>query len=480
MGSKLSKKKKRNSANEHETIVKLADPAPIPQNLPSTSIQQPQTTELKTPIIEDEIKLYKEVTKIDENNNNNIYKPESYTPQPGFNNKILLYGFMRDIEKGLQGESAMQIIPDTIMQLCDSYYSTPNIIFYFEMFGGGNSLYIVDLDDMDRKLTKNHTLNYNNILPSPLDPNSIHASGMYYKSKIKLPYVIMNQLSDKCKQNTNENSYFDAIFKCGGTKVSVTAATDFCCGYIWNYQDKYFENICQVTLPNYINTDSVGQTLIWSDKRQCLYSIARNTMNVLSFNDDISDNWKWETQSNNLINSFGINRKRIGFMSSVIVRNDMNEERLISVGGGNGDTNSGTGVKYCDLYDIDNDKWIKLSDMNFARHRTGIYHDKWTQRIYIGGGNGAERKIEFYDLNKNKWYFDKKMMPYTTMKHNVYPIIWNQDGHLLYIASVKANGVEFIDLRQDNKKWNVVYDKLDPLFSTNIVWYNATNCRLIQ
>lgn len=66
------------------------------------------------------------------------------------------------------------------------------------------------------------------------------------------------------------------------------------------------------------------------------------------------------------------------------------------------------------------------------------------------------------------------------MKHNFYPIIWKQDGCLLYISSIKANGVEFIDLRQANKAWNVIYDSLDPLFDTDIAWYNAPKCRLLQ
>jgi len=98
----------------------------------------------------------------------------------------------------------------------------------------------------------------------------------------------------------------------------------------------------------------------------------------------------------------------------------------------------------------------------------------------VGGGNGAERKIEFYDVNKNQWYFDRDNIPLTNEKHNVYPIIWLQEGHRLYIASVKANGVEMIDLRQENRKWSVVYDSLDPLFGTHIEWYKAVNCRLIQ
>ena len=179
-------------------------------------------------------------------------------------------------------------------------------------------------------------------------------------------------------------------------------------------------------------------------------------------------NWEWRDE--------GVAQTSHGFMSSVIVKNDASQEKLICVGGSDRDN----GSTRCDLYDIENKEWTKIANMNFPRHRTGIYDDKWQQRIYVGGGNGAERKIEYYDLNKNKWYFDPENIPFTSMKHNIYPIIWQQDGHSLYIASVKANGVEMVDLRQQNRKWNVVYDSLDPLFDTNIVWYNAPNCRLIQ
>eukprot|EP01083_Nonionella_stella_P083974 232293_1 len=407
------------------------------------------------------------------NYNPSDYVPDSYSTCHGLNNRILLYAFMRDMEDSLDGASAMRIIPDTIIHLCDMYYSTQNIIFYFgvESRTQDNLLSIVDLDDMDRQLKKKHIFQY------PLQEASHHyiqCAGMCHQSEIKLPKHIRNKVPLQFHSNTE---YVDILFKCGGwngIKSSVGNINTSCWAYIWKSEDKYFEHICPLQLPAFPKNNCYGQSIVWSGKQQCLYSITRYHLHRFSLHD-----WKWETPNDQqLLTPFAV-RPRRGFMSSVIVTNDLNQERLISVGGGAIESDS-NGVKYCDLYDIEKDEWMTIADLNYGRHRAGVYHDKWSQRLFIGGGNGAERKIEYYDLNKNKWYFDKCNIPLTRRKHNIYPLIWNQDGHLLYIASIKANGVEFVDLRQENRRWNVVYDKLDPLFDTNIVWYNAANCRLIQ
>merc|ERR1712154_475374 len=74
----------------------------------------------------------------------------------------------------------------------------------------------------------------------------------------------------------------------------------------------------------------------------------------------------------------------------------------------------------------------------------------------IGGedGYGFElNKVECYNIEKNIWQW----LPSTNKKHGNFPVVWQEIGqHLLCVGSLTANAIECIDLRQHDKKWNVV------------------------
>ena len=114
--------------------------------------------------------------------------------------------------------------------------------------------------------------------------------------------------------------------------------------------------------------------------------------------------------------------------------------------------------------------------MNYARYSCGIVYDKLLNLVYVGGGHNAENKVEYYDINKNKWI----NIPNTEMSHSSRPVLWT-DNKLLYIASIYSDSMEYIDLRINNKGWNVIYGQ-----NYNTLWHNVfgtrfarnKNCRL--
>ena len=93
----------------------------------------------------------------------------------------------------------------------------------------------------------------------------------------------------------------------------------------------------------------------------------------------------------------------------------------------------------------------------------GICYDNYTQSVYVGGGGkiserskdySALSRVQSYDLNVGKW----KVLPLTVMEHRNYPIMWvDESNHnLLFIGSVFQNGLEYIDLRDDERRWKCV------------------------
>ena len=60
----------------------------------------------------------------------------------------------------------------------------------------------------------------------------------------------------------------------------------------------------------------------------------------------------------------------------------------------------------------------------------------------------AKQKVEYCPLDKNKWI----ALPQTNYSHNNTPKMQKRDNYILYIASVTAECIEFIDLR-DTKCW---------------------------
>ena len=187
-----------------------------------------------------------------------------------------------------------------------------------------------------------------------------------------------------------------------------------------------------------------------------LKTIQRLDINALFVNNDYDwnktfDGWK-------CCNDMNQNRF---IASSVLVPctsfNDNGEkERLFVIGGWNEDD-----LSCGEVYDFRRDQWNEISNLNHARYEAGICYDQQREYIFIGGGyswncNKIIQNCEYYDINKNKWYQD---LPKTKLEHREIPMIWIENNNLLSITSIVGDGIEYIDLRCDNKEWTVVYEK---------------------
>ncbi len=62
------------------------------------------------------------------------------------------------------------------------------------------------------------------------------------------------------------------------------------------------------------------------------------------------------------------------------------------------------------------------------------------------------------------------------MFHGHYPVMWlDNTSNLLFVASVYQNGIEYLDLRCDNRTWNVV-----KMFNSNQTLHNLFGCRMLS
>eukprot|EP01084_Bolivina_argentea_P003571 6717_1 len=132
--------------------------------------------------------------------------------------------------------------------------------------------------------------------------------------------------------------------------------------------------------------------------------------------------------------------------NSTFFRDKNGNEKLFVCGG---DLNGSV-----EVYSFENNKWINVSNTNVSRECAGIYYHKSENLIFLGGGHGAQNKIECYDMYKNEW----NIFPNTNCNHDFYPNLFIDSFHcnILYIISPKSNLCEYIDMRE-GKTWNILY-----------------------
>ena len=143
------------------------------------------------------------------------------------------------------------------------------------------------------------------------------------------------------------------------------------------------------------------------------------------------------------------------YASSCFINLESGKEVLFICGG---DLNGS-----CELFDFDTNLWREdIANNNVSRECAGIYYDKFENQIYLGGGHGAQKKIECYDIYKNEW----NIFPNTQENHDFYPSLFKSSFHydILYIISPKSNLCEYIDKREG--KWEIIheYELHDKLF----------------
>lgn len=167
-----------------------------------------------------------------------------------------------------------------------------------------------------------------------------------------------------------------------------------------------------------------------------------------------SDEWKWRN----------VTKTEIGRQhASCLVIGD-NDEKLMLIAGhqhrGKPNSTTTTGrpaMKRSECYNFELDEWMSLKNARFPRQKSGVWYDRSKENIYlIGGEDGygySSNKCESYDVAKNIW----NRLPSTNGKHGQFPVVWNEIGkNLLCVASMTANCIECIDLRDSTQKWNIL------------------------
>ena len=179
-----------------------------------------------------------------------------------------------------------------------------------------------------------------------------------------------------------------------------------------------------------------------------------NEVFYLSFDHDKSDeNEKWEWKALPTMPNYVMST-----MGCIVNRN------LFVIGGYSVNCDP---LRYTQSFNFDKKEWINLQYIPWphARACAGICNDN-DNKIYIGGGHTDYDiySVPYYDINKNKWFCD---IPNTNILHEDYPSMWIENGgDLLYIASITGNGIEYIDLRDNSRKWIIMYRKLDCVYQS--------------
>ena len=148
-------------------------------------------------------------------------------------------------------------------------------------------------------------------------------------------------------------------------------------------------------------------------------------------------------------------------------------------------------LKSCELYNINTNKMINISDMNIERSKAGSLSIKELNKIIIAGGLGTvntsmdkTNKIsELYDINKNAWHYINKKTKY----FYEYPCILNDynNYNIIYIVGNDGYGnldlgnIEYCDLRSNNPNWDTYkfrnYDNNNPNSLSKIFNLNDNN-----
>ena len=409
----------------------------------------------------------------------------------GDHNNMVVNGYIKRLQNTL---TKRQIIPLEVIQLCIDFYCSRIILIYIDQgtsSSNNNSepfqLSITDFTETSRKYDAKITpSNIPSTQPTPpREPNLIHNAHIYFTKNINLPSKICTEL------NTNERTQFDVIFRYGGNKMCVGNPSSSCNALIWQSNIRRHGNkqktlnIIDYELPQcppYL----LYANIIYSQRYSTLYALGSSVSSqpsIAKLNMNIDrKNMEWKTIDNGRIETR---------TSCILVEKDYDEQILvfetIRFHNTSGDEDSiHSKVKQYNLND-DTVSELKVMGSFPTRHNNGILYDGMDKRVYIGGGHAigcttqeiAAHSVVCMDLVKMKWFDAERYIPKTLLNHDHYPILW-KDGDLLYIASVKGEGIEWIDMRDDNRKWNMYKDSLNTYFDTDIHSYNAFRCRLLR
>ena len=407
---------------------------------------------------------------------------------------LLVHGYVREIESALDNE---RIIPLDIYHICFDFYFTTKIIFYLSALRDIESaasseidlLCAADFDNKQKWKISIQELNKEKSLITLKDAEkgdkwALDGAGISFTRNINLPTVIENQISN------SHIKFNNVVFRCGGaSNDNITGRTAYCAALIFNSHEFHKSNNGPITAHNWklpeLPYTTNGNFVLYSDIRKELWSIGgwngpdpyTDSICTLSFDDkayfeqDLL-NWKWNK----------LNIKLPTARSSVCATMIDKARKLIVVGGETAAEHADMGGDVVNIFDIDEEKCIPdIKNRKCDAIDSGIYYDDINELIYVGGGfqsilGNVSKMVECYDIEKNVW----NELVKTNKGHDMNPLIWIEDNNLLFIASISANYVESIDLRE-NKKWIVQQNDLSNVFDTKFKtdMEDATACRLV-
>ena len=354
----------------------------------------------------------------------------------------LIDGYLRELETSLNE----QVIPNELNIIIFNYCRNGTLICYLTVHHS-KPWYIADVMSDERTVWKS------NVEQSQNESNGF--------TKPCIGYNISSMLS------VNASKYNTAIFHCGGS-----GNNDQRCEAIVFHSDqlqipsKEHEDIefMRFTLPD-LPQATWGNNNVYSNKYG-LFSVGGQPSGNGVFNlKNASDGkMEWNKLKNKMKNQH--------YYPSVCMIND--EKLFVAAGDNNSNVSMDAIDSKVEICNLENGEWSQLADCRIKRSIAGIFYDSIQDTVYLGGGNGNlyYSSVECYDINKNVW----SLLPNCNLKHEWSPAIW-KDGNILYIASIEANGMEYIDLRESNATWTVKYGSNEPKFETA---FNAKFDKFLQ
>ena len=327
---------------------------------------------------------------------------------------ILVFGYIRKYEKVFK------------INICD--YLKGIVLLY------GKSIFMAFY--LELKQPNNlFTLNIKTKEKSNLTINGDHVSfdyGLTHSSTAILPQSLITRANIWRTYSTPMNHM---IFHLDGIKTSVL---------LINTLKNTNEPAVNINLPPFdrINPWDIGyfHFLVYEPEEELLFASA----SCQRYQTPKEVIFKSMSFSSNILKWKNLSKKYCEFEAAVIIKTKDNEKRLFTL--------SDYGGSH--IYDWNNNEWTNGGESKHNFDKPGISYSNKTQRIYAGCGMKAPRRVQCYDLHKQKWM----RISGTNMNHHD-PLMWNDkiNPNILYVSSGYYNGLEYIDFRQPPAKFHCVY-----------------------
>jgi len=168
---------------------------------------------------------------------------------------------------------------------------------------------------------------------------------------------------------------------------------------------------------------------------------------------------------------------------------DIGSDKYIILGGTNQKSKAEKTCEIYNNYDKSEDEYCQsIADMKFKRSKLSSTFIEHKKKVIAGGGmiyGKGSTQIEIYDIMKNKWILHKAEFNF----EHKYPVIWMDfyNPSICYVAGdwIGFGGrkdslgyIEWIDLREKQKKWNMYNDDvLSDMFKIHGVRANLWESR---